>query len=145
VGLALGLFYLASQIYARLTRQSCRTEMCRFGFAFLPLALLAHIGHNLGHLFNGYTLVPGAVVAFFGGTPPPAIELTPNIGLWQAMEIGLVMIGLALSVWAIRSICGSAKINCPRPMAAAPYLILAGLYAATFITLFALPMITRVS
>lgn len=145
VGLAVGLFYLASQLYARLTQQSCHTEMCRFGFAFLPLALMAHIGHNLGHLFNGYTLVPGAVAGLFGYTLAPATELVPNLGLWQGVEIGLVIVGFAMTVWAIRFICRSAKISCPRPVAMAPYLILAILYTAIFITFFILPMVTRVS
>ena len=145
VAAALGLFYLASQIYSRLTHQPCHTEMCRFGFAFLPLALMVHISHNLGHLFNGYTLIPGAVAAFLGGTPLPAAEYVPNSGLWQGVEIGLVIIGFAISAWAIRTICQTAKISCPRSVAAMPYFVLTGLYTVTFITLFALPMVTRVS
>lgn len=56
IGLAAGLFSLASQVSARLSSQSCHAEMCRFGSAFLPLAVFAHIGHNLDHLFNGYAL-----------------------------------------------------------------------------------------
>ncbi len=145
VGLAVGLFFLTSQIYARLTRQSCHAEMCRFGFAFLPLALLTHIGHNLGHLFNGYALVPGAVAGLVGQLPQAAAEGAPNFWLWQVLEIGLVAAGLALSVWAVWRICGASKVNCPRPLATAPYVILAGLYAAVFMTLFALPMVARVS
>ncbi|MDP1713312.1 MAG: 4Fe-4S binding protein [Anaerolineales bacterium] len=145
VGLATGLFFLASQIYARLTHQSCHAEMCRFGFAFLPLALLTHIGHNLGHLFNGYALVPGALAGLVGKLPQAAAEGAPNLWLWQVLEIGLVVVGLIISVWAIRRICGAAKGNCPRPLATAPYMMLAILYAAVFIALFALPMVTRVS
>lgn len=144
-GLAVGLFFLASQLYARLTRQSCQAEMCRFGFAFLPLALLAHIGHNLGHLFNGYALVPGAVAALAGRSLESAFETAPNFGFWQGLEVGLIIIGFAISAWAIRSICGATKISCPRLLATAPYLVLLALYSATFITLFALPMVTRVS
>ena len=119
--------------------------MSRFGFAFLPLALLTHIGHNLGHLFNGYPLVSGALAGLVGKLPQAAAEGAPNFWLWQVLEIGLVFVGLAISVWAVRRICGAAKVNCPRPLATAPYMILAVLYAAVFIALFALPMVTRVS
>jgi 4Fe-4S binding domain len=145
VGLAVGLFYLASQIFARLTRQSHHAEMGRFGLAFLPLALLTHIGHNLGHLFKGYALVPGALARLVGQLPQSAVEGAPNFWLWQTLEIGLVLLGLAISVWAIWRICGLAKVNCSRPLATAPYVILAGLYSTFFITLFALPMVARVS
>jgi ferredoxin len=144
VGLAVGLFYLTSQIYVRLTRQSYNTEISRFGFAFLPLALLTHIGHNLGHLFNGYALVPGALAGLIGKLPQTAVKGVPNFWLWQALEIAMVFVGLAISIWAIHRICGVAKVNCPRPLASAPYIILAVLYSAVLVALFALPMVSRV-
>jgi polyferredoxin len=144
VGLAIGLFYLTSQIYVRLTRQSYNTEISRFGFAFLPLALLTHIGHNLGHLFNGYALVPGALAGLIGKLPQTVAEGVPNFWLWQALEIAMVFVGLAISIWAIRRICGVAKVNCPRPLASVPYIILAVLYSAVLVALFALPMVSRV-
>jgi len=145
VSVALGLFYLASRAYARLTGQSWHAEMSRFGFAYLPLALVAHIGHNLGHLFNGYALVPGALAGLAGRAAAPAAEGAPNLVLWQGLEIGLIVVGLAITAWAIRRICASARIGSPRPLAALPYAGLAGLYAAAFIVLFALPMATRVT
>src|SRR5512142_799401 len=45
VGLAIALFIILSRLYAVLTKQPPQQEMCRFGFAFLPLALMGHIGH----------------------------------------------------------------------------------------------------
>lgn len=144
VGLAVGLFFLASQIYVRVTHQPYTREITRFGFAFLPLALLTHIGHNLGHLFNGYTLIPGALAGLAGNLPQGAVENAPNFWLWQALEITMVLVGLAISVWAIRRICNATTVNCPRSLAAAPYIVLAALYAVVFVILFALPMVTRV-
>jgi len=144
VGLAVGLFFLASQIYARVTHQSNTAEIARFGFAFLPLALLTHIGHNLGHLFNGYALIPGALAGLVGKLPQASTETVSNPWIWQALEIAMVFIGLAISVWAIRRICGTAKINCSRPLAAAPYMLLALFYAVVFAIIFVLPMVARV-
>jgi polyferredoxin len=144
VGVAVGLFYLVSRLYARLTGQACGTEMCRFGFAFLPLALLAHIGHNLGHLFNGYPLIPGAIAGLFGRPPATAAAAPTSLWLWHAIEIALVLLGLVVAVWSVRRICAAGKVNCARSLAAVPYLVLAVLYAALFIAVFALPMAGRV-
>jgi len=144
VGLAVGLFYLTSLIYARVTRQPFTHEINRFGFAFLPLALLTHIGHNLGHLFNGYTLVPGALAGLMGNLPEAAVQSAPDFWLWQVLEIAMVFVGLLISVWAVQRICNAKKVNCSRSLAAAPYVVLATLFALVFIVLFALPMVTRV-
>ena len=144
VGVAVGLFYLVSRLYARLTGQACGAEMCRFGFAFLPLALLAHIGHNLGHLFNGYPLIPGAIAGLFGRPPATAAAAPTSLWLWHALEIALVLLGWMVAVWSVRRICAAGKVNCARSLAAAPYLVLAVLYAALFIAVFALPMAGRV-
>jgi ferredoxin len=143
-GLAVGLFFLASQIYTRVTHQSYTTEATRFGFAFLPLALLTHIGHNLGHLFNGYTLVPGALAGLVDKLPQIAAESAPNIWLWQALEIFMVFVGLAISLWTVRRIFEATKVNSSRLLATTPYIVLAILYAVVFIILFAMPMVTRV-
>ena len=145
VGLAVGLFFFTSRVYAYLIRQPDRGEMYRFGFAFLPLALLTHIGHNLGHFFNGYALVPGALAGLVNKIPQTTAEGAPNFWLWHAMEIGLVLVGLVISMWAVRGICGAIKVSCPRQLATAPYIALAILYAAIFIVMFALPMVTRLS
>ena len=143
VGVAVGLFYLVSRLYAHLTGQACGVEMCRFGFAFLPLALLAHIGHNLGHLFTGYPLIPGAVAGRLGRPPATVADAASSLWLWPAIELALVLLGLALAAWSVRRICAAGKVKCAQPLAAAPYLLLAALYAAAFIVVFALPMAGR--
>ena len=40
IGLAIALFIIVSRLYARPTKQTLQQEMCRFGFAFLPLTLM---------------------------------------------------------------------------------------------------------
>lgn len=144
VGLAIALFIFVSRLYAHLTKQAIQQEMCRFGFAFLPLALMGHIGHNLGHFFNGYILVPGAIAGLVGQAPSVSIAALPNTWLWLALEISLVLIGLGMSVWSLRGVCNARRIVCPQQPAAIPYIGLAVLFAATFILLFSLPMVTRV-
>lgn len=146
VGLAIVLFIFVSRLFAYLTKQTLQQEMCRFGFAFLPLALMGHIAHNLGHFFNGYILIPGALAGLVGLEPTVStitIEALPNSWPRLALEISLVLIGLGMSIWSLRGVCNSRRIVCPRQPAAIPYVGLAVLFAATYISLFILPMVTR--
>jgi hypothetical protein len=142
--LAIALFIFVSRLYAYLTKQALRQEMCRFGFAFLPLALMGHIGHNLRHLFAGYQLVPGAIAGLVGQTPSVSVEGLSNSWPWLALQISLVLIGLGMSIWSLRGVCSARRNVCPRQPAAIPYIGLAVLFAFIYILLFALPMVTRV-
>lgn len=144
VGMAIALFIIASNIYAYLTKQTLRQEMTRFGFAFLPLALMGHIGHNLGHLLTGYQFVPGAIAGLVGQAPSVSIAALPNDWSWLSLEIILVLIGLGMSIWALRGVCNTRRIVCPQQPAALPYIGLAVLFASAYILLFTLPMVTRV-
>jgi polyferredoxin len=144
VGLAIALFIFVSRFYAYLTKQALRQEMCRFGFAFLPIALMGHIGHNLVHLFTGYPFVPGAITGLVGQAPSVSIEALPNHWSWLALQISLILMGLGMSIWSLRGVCNARRIVCPRQPAAIPYIGLAVLFASIFILLFTLPMVTRV-
>jgi polyferredoxin len=143
VGLTITLFIIVSRLYAYLTKQTLQQEMCRFGFAFLPIALMGHIGHNLRHLFAGYPLVQGAIAGLVGQGPSVPADW-PNHWSWLALEISLVLIGLGMSIWSLRGICQTRRIVCPRQPAAIPFMGLAMLFAFTYILLFILPMVTRV-
>lgn len=146
VGLAIALFISVSRLYAYLTKQPLRQEMSRFGFAFLPLALMGHIGHNLGHFLNGYQLVPEAIAGLVGQTSSLSMEASalPNNWSWLALEIILVLIGLGMSIWALRGVCNARRVVCPQQPAAIPYIGLAVLFASIYFLLFTLPMVTRV-
>ncbi len=144
VGLAIALFLFITRLYAQLTHQPLQPEMCRFGFAFLPLALMGHIGHNLGHLLTGYVLVPGAVAGLVGHTPLVPVEDVPITWPWVTLEILFVLIGLGMSIWALKSVCTARRNVCPSQPAAIPYMGLAVFFAVALMWLFALPMLARV-
>ncbi len=140
----IGLFAMVTRVYAHFTRQPVQQEMSRFGFAFLPLALMGHIGHNLNHLITGYPLVTGAIAGLWGQTPPIPILSPPFSWPNVALEVSLVVIGFGMSMWAVKGICSSHRIVCPRQPAAIPYIGLAVFIACAYIWLFALPMVYRV-
>jgi ferredoxin len=143
VGLAIALFIFASMLYAHLTKQAPQQEMSRFGFVFLPIALMGHIAHNLGHLLAGYQLIPGAIAGLIGQAPAVPMDDIPINWPWVALEIILVLIGLGMSVWALRRVCSARRIVCPGQPAAIPYMGLAVFFASVLMWLFALPMVTR--
>jgi polyferredoxin len=145
VAVVVGLFYLASYAYTKINRISFEREVYRYGLAFLPIALMVHIGHNLGHLFNGFHLVPAATLALVdSGDGASQIETAPNTNLWQSVEMGLVLVGLSITLIAVRSLVRQARVRKPWVAAALPFMLLALLIAATFIGIFELPMVTRV-
>ncbi len=144
IGLAIALFILISRLYAFLTKQPAQKEMCRFGFAFLPIALMGHIGHNLGHLLTSYQFVPGALLSLVGRAPSVPLEGSPNNWPCLVLEISLVVIGFGMSIWALRGVCNARRNICPRQPAAIPYIGLAVFFASLLIWLFTYPMVTRV-
>ncbi len=144
VGLAIALFFIVSSVYALLTRQPPRQEMSRFGFVFLPIALMGHIGHNLGHLLTGYQFVPEALLRLVGWAPSVPLEGVQSSWPYLALQISLVIIGFGMSFWAVKGVCKSRKIVCPRQPAAIPFIGLAVVFAFIIIFLFTLPMVTRV-
>ncbi len=141
--LAIALFMVASMLYAHITKQAPQQEMSRFGFVFLPLALMGHIAHNLGHLHAGYRLIPGAIAGLIRQAPAVPIEEIPNNWPWVALQLVLLLIGLGMSVWGLRRVCSARRIVCPGQPAAIPYMALAVFFALVLGWLFALPMLTR--
>jgi polyferredoxin len=143
-GAAVGLFLAASRMFSRLTGADYGTQVRRFGFAFLPLALFAHIGHNLGHLLGGYQLVPAAVAASFGASAPvPQGNAMLELMVWRVVQFGLLSAGVALSVWALRRLCAATPTACTPRRRVLPFAALAAFYALAFALILSLPMAPR--
>ncbi len=66
-----------------------------------------------------------------------------ELGVWQALEVILVVVGLGIVLWLVRRLCRVRTINCPFPVLVAPYTVLAVAYALAFAVLFSLPMAAR--
>jgi polyferredoxin len=144
VALAVGLFLAASKAFSLMAGTSCSAEVCRFGFAFLPLALFAHVGHNLGHLLGGYRLVPVAVAASLGAPAQiPEGDAMLGLAVWRGLQFVLLAIGVALSVWALRRLCAASAGRCPSGRRLLPYAILTAVFALTFAVILSLPMASR--
>ncbi len=144
VVLAVGLFIGASKIFSAMSGTSCSAEVCRFGFAFLPLALFVHIGHNLGHLFGGYQLIPVAVAASFGATvSSPQSDAMLGLAIWRGLQFGLLVVGVALSLWTLRRLCAAQASRCPSRWRLLPYAILTAAFAIGFALILSFPMVTR--
>ncbi len=137
IAAALGSFWLTSGLSARLSGLATRQEFCRYGYAYLPIALAGHLGHNLTHLVGEG---PSALVIAGKqlGLPlaPPAEGAMADVG-WLAFVI--LATGSALALWVARAIGRSS----PRPASAIPHIALLIVFVVLFALMFALPMNPR--
>jgi polyferredoxin len=140
-----GLFYLVARLYAYLSKQHWTTELTRFGLAFLPLALMAHIGHNLNHFFSSYRFIPYAISNLLPIAPQAAAHTPDLIAGWHWFEIIFILIGLGITMWSLRKICliRQESAQCHFDMAL-PFVGFALLFTIIFIILLLLPMAYRV-
>ena len=137
IAAALGSFWLTSGLSARLSGLATRQEFGRYGYAYLPIALAGHLGHNLTHLVGEG---PSALVIAGQqlGLPlaPPAEGAMADVG-WLAFVI--LATGSALALWVARAIGQSS----PRPASALPHVALLIVFVVLFALMFALPMNPR--
>lgn len=137
----MGLYLLAARA-ARATGQSTSQSFAAYGYAYLPIALAGHLGHNLSHLlYEGpqafqTTLnelrIPLAIV-------PPMEEGAAMSGVnWSA----LVVVSLGI-IGAILTVRHAARRQGQPLRQVWPHLALIGLWSLVYLMVFLLPMNPR--
>lgn len=134
--------YAAAARLARGPGESTSQSFAAYGYAYLPIALAGHLGHNLSHLlYEGPRAVqttldelriPLALV-------PPMDEGAAMTGInWPALlVVSLGIAGAVLTVWRVAGSRG-------QPLRRAwPHLALVGLWSLVYLTVFLLPMNPR--
>ncbi|MBI4234340.1 MAG: 4Fe-4S binding protein [Chloroflexi bacterium] len=146
----LGVAALAVGAYLGVSRLSSgggswRRNLASFGYAYIPLALAAHLGHNTSHLLGEgerALKTAGAAVASllgvrvqvdYGSTSMPLLS-----DVWM---IGLVILGGAGSLYTAWRV--GKKLKGQGKGSALPHLIFLLVLAGLFIQLFLLPMNPR--
>ncbi len=142
VALVLVAFLMASQVSSDLSNRKLSTTFAIFGFAYLPLALAGHVGHNVNHLFGEGPLAVRTIVQQIGRSAglqatsaPEAFQLAGAEPLAFSI-LGLGIIGSLYLVWRV-----SKGRNGARAVAAmSPHLLLLVALSLAFVQLFLMPM-----
>jgi polyferredoxin len=140
--LPFGLFAGAAALSGRARSERVFENFARFGYAIIPLDLGAHMAHNLFHLlaesqsilYNALAVVGVYVSGPRGVLPAPAI---------QALQFGLLALGIAGSLFAAWKIAGRSAPGTGRLAGAIPHLAVVAVFAAVNLYLFTLPMAHR--
>jgi hypothetical protein len=142
LAITLGLYLLAAAL-ARTPGQSLSQNFSAYGYAYLPLALAGHLGHNLSHLlYEGpralqITLdelrIPLTIVA---SLEEEAMAMT-GVNWSALLVVALGAAGAVLTVWRVAR-------NQGQPLRRAwPHLALLGLWSLMYVVVFLLPMNPR--
>ncbi len=138
---AIGLYWLIAGL-ARRPGQSLNQNFAAYGYAYLPVALAGHLGHNASHLlYEGPQAVqttldelriPLALI-------PPMDESAAMSGInWPALAIlALGVAGAGLTLWQV------ARRQSQPLRQAWPHLALLGLWSLLYLVVFLLPMNPR--
>jgi polyferredoxin len=106
VAMALPVLLLggAALIARRFNHDSLLDNFTKFGYAIIPLDVAGHVAHNLFHLLAEGKSILYTALALLGS---PVAGLSPALaspGLIQALQYGLLALGLAASLYAAHRI-----------------------------------------
>ncbi|MHB8986585.1 MAG: 4Fe-4S binding protein [Eubacteriales bacterium] len=134
----IGAMAIASGISSFLNKESPIENFARFGYAFIPLDLAAHMAHNLFHLLAEGLNVLYTALALFG------INISGSNAILDGSTISVLQY-ILLGVGTIGSVVAALKLNKGRPgIGVIPILTLIIVFLLVNIYLFLLPMSHRV-
>lgn len=132
---ALALYSAATKAASRSLGMGFWPAFASFGYAYIPLALAGHLGHNFVHLVGEGGAGANTILATFGIYTrfPTSLLSTEAIKGLQILTMGL---GMALSIYVAYRIAKSRGA----PRAAFPHLLLILLMVSSILFLLSLPM-----
>ncbi|MBI2846845.1 MAG: 4Fe-4S binding protein [Chloroflexi bacterium] len=144
--LMFGLYRLVVQASSAASMgESWQRNFASFGYAYLPLALAGHLGHNLSHLKSeGMRALRVAAEQLSGGLIPyPAINepVSPSTSA-DPLALAIVLVGVAGSFYVAWRI-GKKRGNDNGMASIIPHWIFLLLLSVLFIQMFTLPMNPR--
>lgn len=131
----LALYAAASKAASRSLGLGFWPAFASFGYAYIPLALAGHLGHNFFHLVGEGGAGVNTILATFGiyTSFPTSLLSTEAIKGLQILTMGL---GMALSIYVTYRIARSRGST----RAALPHILLILLLASSLLFLLSLPM-----
>jgi polyferredoxin len=143
MAIPVGLVALAAWVTKKLNGASVAQNFARFGYALIALDVAAHMAHNLFHLLAEGKGVIFTAVALFGQQTHGASPALLGTGTIQALQFGLIGLGLAGSLYTAYRIARHAGGARQPRITFLPFAALMTLLAVVNIGLFMLPMAMR--
>ncbi len=140
--LALAGYLVASRVVGRMTGLGLTASLAIFGYAFVPLALAGHLGHNFGHLLLEGPAAVQVILSQAGLVTLPAVttETVPDYRGVTLLALAVLLLGIAGAFCVLRRL---ALRYAPTPRAAWPQFALLTLFSAAYLVMFLLPMNPR--
>ncbi|MBI5956672.1 MAG: 4Fe-4S binding protein [Chloroflexi bacterium] len=144
IALGLGSYLVAAWASGRLSGVGLATIFARFGYAYIPLALSGHLGHNFSHLLlEGPRAIQTALNQLgipISLVPEALTDAPPDFSTVTVLTIMVLVIGIGASayvLWRIVKREGRAAIT------AWPHFALLGFFSLAYLVMFLLPMNPR--
>ncbi len=142
MALALAGYLLASWAAGRLSGMGLAASLAVFGYAYVPLALAGHLGHNFAHLLLEGPAAVQVALSQVGliALPPAAAETVPDFTVVTFLAVGVLLLGVAGAFYVLYRL---ARRHSPTTWAAWPQFALLSVYAVAYLVMFLLPMNPR--
>jgi hypothetical protein len=142
IGLALAGYLLGSWATGRMAGLGLTASLAIFGYAFVPLALAGHLGHNFSHLLLEGPSAAGMVLSEFGliTLPQATVETAPDYRGVTLLALAVLLLGIAGACYVLRRL---ARRYVPNTRAAWPQFALLTVFSVAYLIMFLLPMNPR--
>ena len=142
IGLALSGYLVASWAAARIGGIGLAASLGVFGYAFVPLALAGHLGHNFSHLLLEGPAALQVILSQAGliTLPQATSETVPDYRGVTLLAVAVLLLGIAGAFYVLRRL---ARRYIPTPRAAWPQFALLTAFSVAYLVMFLLPMNPR--
>lgn len=142
IGLALVGYLLASWASGRISGLGLTASLGAFGYAYVPLALAAHLGHNFSHVLLEGPAALQVILSQAGliALPQAAVEAAPGYGSVTVLAVAVLLLGIAGAFYVMRKL---ARRYAPARRAAWSQYALLTAFSVAYLVMFLLPMNPR--
>jgi ferredoxin len=142
IGLALVGYLLASWASGRISGLGLTASLGAFGYAYVPLALAGHLGHNYSHLLLEGPVALQVILSEAGliTLPQASVEAVPDYSGVILLALAVLLAGIAAAFYVMRKL---ARRYASTRQAAWPQYALLAVFSLAYLVMFLLPMNPR--
>lgn len=142
IGLAVVAYLVMSWGSGRLSGMGLASSLAVFGYAYVPLALAGHLGHNLSHLLLEGPWAAQVILSQVGliSLPSTVTETVPDFTPVVFLSWGVLLVGVAGAFYVLYRL---GRRYGSTPWAFWPQFVLLAAFSLAYMVMFLLPMNPR--